>query len=522
MKIKNLFFVIPTLILVGCNSDKKNNSETDGSDNPEKPIVEEVVTPLPDTMYASVDNVKFTVDVVDSTSGKLNTLKDLYANSNSVMTFRVGAKRQGNFEGKVDTVPTDLVVDWMIETDADRDDHRLGPWGGGTGWTGQPLYVEWPDSLVGKLKNMGLVNGEFNGKEVMIGSLCGKVYFLNPQTGKQTREPIYVGNVIKGTPSFDPTFNGNLYVGHGTPAHRPFGAVVVNLFENKVSHVFDEDPKAQRRWGAYDSSPVRAGQFLFRPAENGGIYKFIIEPGNLKLHSVLRFTVNGKAPGMESSMAVYANYGIVGDNAGNLLAVNLETMKPVWYYEVGDDIDASPLIVIEDGKPYVYVGCEIDLQPRGYAVFAKLDVATGKEIWRIQPEGRRREAGKKHFDGGFYSSPVLGKGNCEGMIFTNMVKNTSGANGVFMAIDRKDGKVIYELPLKYYAWSSPVSYMTPGGQMFIVTADCGGNLYIIDAKKGEIITTKKVGHNFESSPCALGNSLFIGSRTNGIYKISLK
>ena len=148
MKIKNLFFVIPTLILVGCNSDKKNNSETDGSDNPEKPIVEEVVTPLPDTMYASVDNVKFTVDVVDSTSGKLNTLKDLYANSNSVMTFRVGAKRQGNFEGKVDTVPTDLVVDWMIETDADRDDHRLGPWGGGTGWTGQPLYVEWPDSLV--------------------------------------------------------------------------------------------------------------------------------------------------------------------------------------------------------------------------------------------------------------------------------------------------------------------------------------------------------------------------------------
>ena len=522
MKYTKFLFFVPAVFMLACSSEKKSD-EAETTEEEEKAVVEEVVNPLPDTVYQSVEKMKYSVEIVDSeTSGKLTSLKDLYAGTKSIMTFRVGSKRQGNFEGRVDTVPTDFVVDWMIETDADRDDHRLGPWGGGTGWTGQPLYVEWPDSVAKKLKSMNLVNAEFTGSEVMIGSLCGKVYFLNHQTGKQTREPIYVGNVIKGTPSFDPTYNGNLYVGHGTPAHQPFGAVVVNLFENKVSHVFGEDPKAQRRWGAYDSSPVRVGQFLFRPSENGGIYKFLIEPGNLKLHSVLRYTVDGLAPGMESSMAVYGNYGFTGDNRGNLIAFNLETMKPVWYYSLGDDIDASPVLMVEDGKPYLYVGCEIDIQQRGYAVFAKIDATNGNEVWKIEPEGRRRQDGKKHFDGGFYSTPAFGTGDCEGLLFTNMVKNTSGCNGVFMAIDRKDGKVVYELPLKFYAWSSPVTYTTPGGRTFVVTADCSGNLYLIDGKKGEIITTKHVGNNFESSPCAIGNSLIIGSRSNGIFKVTLK
>lgn len=522
MNLRNLILVSSTFLLVGCGSGSQGNTENENDSTAVKQLEDVVVNRLPDTTFQSVSQVQYNVDVVDDAPGQLNSLKNLYFGQKSVMTFRDGIRRQADFDGTVDTIPHDFEVVWRVDTDLDRDDHRFGPWGGGTGWTGQPLYVEWPDSLASRLKTAGMVNGEFAGKEIMVGSLCGKVYFINPESGKQTREPIPVGNTIKGTPSFDPTFNGNLYVGQGTPAHKPFGALVINLFENKVSHMFGEDPKAQRNWGAYDSSPLRMGQFLFRPGENGGVYKFIVEPGNLKLHSVLRYKVNGAAPGIESSMAIYANYGITGDNHGNVLGINLDTMKPVWFYSLGDDIDASPLIDIENGVPYVYVGCEIDRQARGHAVFAKLDVATGKEIWKIEPEGRRRESGNKHFDGGFYSTPILGKGDCEGLMFTNLVKNTNGANGVFMAIDRKDGKVVYELPLKFYSWSSPVRFMTPGGKMIVVTADCSGNLYIIDAKKGEIITTKTIGSNFESSPLVIGNSLYIGSRQNGIFKVTLK
>lgn len=58
--------------------------------------------------------------------------------------------------------------------------------------------------------------------------------------------------------------------------------------------------------------------------------------------------------------------------------------------------------------------------------------------------------------------------------------------------------------------------------MFIVTGDCSGNLYIINASDGKIITSKRIGSNFESSPVVIGNSLVIGSRGNSIFKITLK
>lgn len=510
--------------LLSCGGGGGTKAESDTTDVKTESTPEVVeYARLNDTIYPSVDKVWYQIETVDKeVSGRLESVKDLYEGDESVLTFRKTGLRQANMGGRVDSVPHVLHVDWTVDTDYDRDDFKMGPWGGGSGWTGQPLYVVWPDSVAKKLTDAGVVNENFEGKEVILGSLCGKVYFLNPDSGKETRRPIPVGNTIKGTVSLDPTFNGLLYVGHGTPAKRPFGAVVVDLFKNEVTGVFPEDPKALRRWGAYDSSAIRVGQFLFRPAENGGIYKFLVTNDGLKLHSVLRYKVNGSAPGIESSMAVYANYGFVVDNHGNFMAINLDNMTPVWYYDLGDDIDATPVVMIEDGVPYVYTGCEVDLKARGYAVFAKINGIDGSEVWRIEPEGRRKEIGAKHFDGGFYATPLPGRGDAEGLIFTNLVKNTSGSNGVFMAIDCKTGKVAYELPLKWYAWSSPVGFLTDSGKQIVVTADCNGNVYMIDGKAGKIITTEHIGNNFESSPVVIGNSLIVGSRGNGIHKITLK
>lgn len=513
---------VPIAISCTSGNNSKNENGDAESDSTQTVIEKEVLEHLPDTVFSSVEKVNYIVDLVDSSiNAKVDPLTDLYTSQPSIMTFRRGPKRQGNFNGTIDTFPTQIVVDWRFDTAHDSSKGN-GRWGGGTGWTGQPLYIEWPDSLVNKLKTSGLVNDNFNGKEVISASLCGQVYFINPDNGKPTRNAINIVNPVKGTPSFDPTFNGNLYVGEGIAYERPFGALVINLFENKVSDFFPEDKKAYRRWGAYDSSPVRVGQFLIRPGENGTLYKFLIEPGKLTLQSALRYKVNGQAPGIESSIAIYANYGFITDNAGNVMAVNLDTMKPVWYYDLGDDTDASPMVVVEDGEPYVYFGCEIDNQVKGFANFVKLKALTGEEVWKIQVEGHNHDVDTRHFDGGFYSSPLLGQGDCEGWIFTNVVKNTKGQNGNFMAIDRKTGKVVYEIPLKYYSWSSPVGLLTNKNEMVVVTGDCAGNLYIINGKKGEIVTTERVGHNFESSPCLVGHSFFVGSRSNGIFKVTLK
>lgn len=483
-----------------------------------------IFTELPDTAYPSAEVVKFEVtEIMKETSGRLDELSDLYSGTGSVLTFRGGPFRDARFGGKIEGRPTEIKVDWTFTTDSDMRDSGHGRWDGGTGWTGQPLYVVWPADDAAKLRNSGMVKPAFNGEEIIFGSLCSNVYFLDPATGSETREPIPVGNPVKGTVSMDPSFNGNLYVGHGVAPERPFGALLIDLYKDKVVDVFGEDPKAWRGWGAYDSSALRVGQFVFRPAENGSLYKFISKPGKLSLHSVLRYRVGGVAPGIESSMSVYANYGFVADNHGNVIAVNLNTLKPVWCYRLGDDTDASPVIAVEEGVPYIYIGCEIDLQSEGEARFVKLNAYDGTEVWRTVTPGKRfNTENGKHFDGGFYASALPGLGNCKDLVFSNCVCNMKGQNGEFVAFDRESGKIVYRTPLKYYAWSSPVCFLNEKDEMFVVTGDCAGRMYIIDGLSGEIIWVGQIGANFESSPVVRDNHLYVGSRGRHIYGLSLK
>lgn len=509
---------------MACGSSKRSDGDGDGYDSVKTVVKHDPTTVrFPDTSYASVENVKYVVEVIDSTiPARLESLYNLYANTPGAFTFRQGAHRDARFGGRVDSVPTRFRVEWVVATEIERCDTVFGPWGGGTGWTGQPLYVEWPDTILKKLKNSGAMRADASGKEVMVGTLCGKIYFMDFETGKESRDTIDAGNPVKGTVSLDPTLNGNLYVGQGVPPRRPFGALAINLFTNKQFHFFPQDSKAWRGWGAYDSSPVRVDRFLFRPGENGSLYKFLIEPGKLTLQSVMRYRVNGSAPGMEASMAVAGNYGVVTDNHGNVLGVNLDNLKPVWHYRLPDDTDASPLVAYENDSAYVYVGCEIDKQGVGVARFAKLRVADGSEVWHADFEGKRHDTGSKHFDGGFYASPLMGRADCSHLIFENLVDNNKGQNGKFVAINRYTGKVEYTTDLKFYSWSSPVGFETPDGRLLVVTGDGNGNLYLIKGINGEILATEKIGYNFESSPVVVGNTLIIGSRGNNIYKVALE
>lgn len=477
---------------------------------------------LPDTTLASVSAVRYNVEVLDPTvDGRLDNLADLYASTPGAFTFRKGAHRQADFGGKVTGTPSEITVDWEFET-AGTVASGESRWGGGSGWTGQPLYVEWPDSCLEAFRAAGVATDNLGKREIMVGSLAGRVYFINYDNGKASRPAVDVQNPIKGTISLDPTLNGNLYVGQGIPTQRPFGTLVIDLYKGEVTDRQGEDPKAERHWGAFDSSALRAGQFLFRPGENGTLYKYTVSRGRQHLHSTLRFTVNGAAPGIESSMSVYANYGFIADNAGNILGVNLDTMRPVWYYDLGDDVDASMTLMVEDGRPYIYVGCEIDKQVTGTANFVKLDGTNGSKVWETRIEGRRATVGEKHFDGGFYATALPGTGNCSDLVMVNCVLNTRGQNGQFMAFDRKTGRIVYTTPLRCYAWSSPVGMTNEKGEMFVITGDCAGNIYLMNGRDGKIITSRTVGHNFESSPVVVGNTIVVGSRGSKIFRMTIK
>jgi hypothetical protein len=116
---------------------------------------------------------------------------------------------------------------------------------------------------------------DFSNREIIVGSLCGNVYFIDYITGRASRQAFEGKNPIKGSVSLDPRLNGNLYIGHGIPAaDNSIGAVAFNMFNHKRLSYFGRDSKAWRRWGAYDPAAVVVDNFMIRVSENGTIYKF--------------------------------------------------------------------------------------------------------------------------------------------------------------------------------------------------------------------------------------------------------
>lgn len=487
-----------------------------------------------DTIYPSVSLLKYQVDVFDTSGeGTPSSFSDLYSDAPGIFTFRGNAFREAPFVGHIDGRPDTISVDWVFTTGYDGRPTNYGVWGGGTGWSGQPLYVHWPDSIVQRFRDEShALTKAFSSEEIIVGSLASRIYFIDYATGDSSRRSLPTDNIIKGTISLDPTLNGNLYVGQGIPCKRPFGALTFNLFKHARTHFFPQDRNAWRSWGAYDSSPIRVGNFLFRPGENGTLYKFLILGDTLRLHSTLRFKKpsSSKAAGMEASMAFYQNRGFVSDNHGNILCFNLVTMQPIWCYNNHDDSDGSPVLAIEEGRPYLYSACQVDKQgSAGMCYFVKLDAEDGSLVWQQTFSCRRAYFEGKTFDGGQFATPLKGLGNCDSLIFTNIVTNSkvngkgkTGLYGDFVAISRKDGRIHYRTTLNHYAWSSPVALLNDDGEMFIFTADTKGRIYLIDALTGKILYDYKIGDNFESSPIVIDNHIILGSRGRKIYKLTIK
>lgn len=483
-------------------------------------------TPLPVDQLPSVSEIDYSITVFDTaTSGMLDDMKNVYLETPGVFTFRGNTLRDANFGGRVKGTPTKIVQKWVFKTDFDGTHTSMGTWGGGSGWTGEPVYVKWTDKQMARFKaESPALTADFASEEIMVGSLCGNVYFINFQTGKASRTPIDVTNPIKGSISLDPSLNGNLYVGQGIPKVDPMSQLGINLFKHEIFYYSGRDANAWVRWCAFDSSPVRVGQFLFWPGENGTIYKFLVKESELIKHSTLRFRAKGDgAAGVENSLCVYKNYGFFGTNHGDILCIDLNTLKPIWHYDNHDDIDGSIVCEVVDDVPYLYTGCEVDRQGlSGYCHFLKLNGLTGEVVWEDKLSCEKLNLGGKHFDGGLYCTPLLGKGDCEGMIFANICQFETPNKADFVAFDKQTGDIIYKVRLKTFAWSSPVGFLNEAGKQYIFAGDSSGFAYLIDGKTGEILFCEHMVNNFESSPVVVGNQFVVGSRGQEIHKFEIQ
>lgn len=480
---------------------------------------------LPDSIFQSVrENIKYDVLLLDSTSdGKL----DLPTNFDSfpgVYTFRANYFRDMP-HGDLDERPKGLEVEWVFETKEVYGKTRAKSWGGGMGWTGQPLIVNWNMEDLDSLKFLKSSSDTTNTlSELIFGSLSGLVYFIDFDTGKPTRKPLETGNPIKGTPMIDPEDKSKLFVGQGFPNESQLGFRIYDLFTSKLLKFFPGfDSFAKRRWGAFDSSPLKVGGFYFWPAENGLLYKFRVIGGEMVMHSKLRYFLKDQGGfGIESSMAVYKNYGFFGDNKGNILCVNLETLKPVWHYKNLDDTDASIVIEVEEGVPYLYSGCEVDKQGySGFSTFVKLNALNGELVWKNDVACYSVHRGDKIYNGGMLSTPLLGQHRASHIIYSVFSQTSKEYAGELIAFDKINGSLIFKTKLKNYSWSSPVAFYDKSGKPYIFMGDVEGNVYLIDGQNGDVIYSELIGLNFEASPLVYKNRIVIGSRGKNVYKLKI-
>lgn len=410
----------------------------------------------------------------------------------------------------------------------------------GTGWTGQPLLVHWPEN-VRKLMN---INSEMKSKdlvEVIYPALDGNIYFLDLATGKPTRNKIEIGYPIKGTAMVDPRGYPILYTGMGindnNGKYSEYKYRIINLIDQSVMYsIFGRDEVAFRGWGANDSSALfdKKTDTLLNCGENGLIYKVKMNTKFDKASGALSIApqitkYRYRSPftdeqGVENSPAIYKNFMYFSDNGGTLQCLDLNTMKPVWIYDTGDDTDAST--VIEDTKDgvFLYTANQVDKRgENGKATAAdcnirKFNALTGELIWQKDYQCLYNY----YINGGALGTPVIGKDDISNMVIFNICFTGSTSDGTMVALDKNTGEEIWKKKLNAYSWCSPLDFKSSDGKTYMVYTDFAGYMYLVDPMTGQTLDKVSLEGNVESSPAIYNDTIVVGSYAKKIFGIKVK
>ncbi len=456
-----------------------------------------------------------------------------YTALEGITTFRGNNYRDGASYGPLPTDASTMAIKYSFGIGA------IDNWSG-VGWTGQPAIVRWDEATrrgmnlyADKKEKSGLV-------EVIYAAMDGKIYFFDLDDGSATRDPISIGAPIKGSVTIDPRGYPLMYVGQGIDtvngAPVKIGMRIFSLIDQSELFFLDgRDSFATRGWYASDCAPLvdAATDTLIWSGENGLFYTIALnsaydpQAGTVSVNpTVDRFWYESKVttrPGMENSVAIYNHYAYFADNSGLITCLDLNTMTPVWSFIAGDDTDASLVLKEnEDGTVYLYTGSELDLSAKngtGTIYLRCLNALTGAEIWN-----KPVKISDTDDVGGMYATPALGKGSVENLVYFTVAR-TVDENGkrvnMLYALDQKTGAVAWEISTGGYSWSSPTLAYDANGRAYLFQANANGNLKMIDAQTGTIITDIDLGSNVEGSPAIFGNTLVVGTRGQKIYGVTI-
>lgn len=465
-------------------------------------------------------------------------LPERYTELEGIVTFRGDNFRSGAAYGTVAVSSKTLTKAWSKSTSGLSDSD--GIYWSGSGWTGQPLIVKWPEATRKNISAMYDWAREKEGLvEVIYATLDGHVYFYELTSGEYTRDPLNLGLNYKGAGALDPRGYPILYVGSGVDSVNGRSRVkVVNLIDNSVMFEFGHNETfANRGWHMFDSSPLVSAETdqLIYPGENGILYiihlntKYNEQTGELSVDpdNIVKWKYNGVRSGsrywlgVESSAAIINNYIFLADNGGNLMCLDLNTLELVWVQDVLDDTNCSPVVDVEDGHPYIYISTSFHYGWRSYSTAAipifKIDAETGEIVWRTDYTCYTVQ----DLSGGVQGTIAVGKNKLSDMIFVPVARTPGASSGTLAALKKDTGEVVWEKETSMYSWSSPVDFYDADGNGYLLYCNSGFNMFLIDGKTGEQLDYMNLGGNIEASPAMYGNYAVVGTRAMRTYCIQV-
>lgn len=482
-------------------------------------------------------------EVVEEYENQYDILFDMperYAQIDGVVTFRGDNFRSGAAYGTANVSSKSLSVVWKNSTGGLADSDGFN-WTG-SGWTGQALVAKWPEAT---RKNMTAMYDWAREKkdlvEVIHATLDGYVHFYELSTGEKTRDALFLGFNFKGAGALDPRGYPILYVGAGvdSSAKGSARALVVNLLDNSIMFEFGKnDGFADRGWYMFDSSPLVSADTdqLIYPGESGILYiihlntKYDEANGTLSVDpdNIVKWKYKGTRTGskywlgVESSAAIINHYAFLADNGGNLMCLDLNTLKLVWVQDILDDTNCSPVVSIEDGHPYIYISTSFHMGWRSSSkaeipIF-KIDAETGEIVWKTSYECYT----VSDLSGGVQGTIAVGKNKLSDMIFVPVARTPGAGSGTLVALRKDTGEKVWERETSVYSWSSPVDFYDKDGNGYLAYCNTGFNLYLIDGKTGDVLDQMNLGGNIEASPVVYNSYIVVGTRANRTYCVEVK
>ena len=474
---------------------------------------------------------------------KITFEDDDYFQLPGIATFRGNNFRNASGYGTATVTAKQLSVDWTAATGT----LTGGVWSG-SGWTGQPLMVQWDPQAKAAMNLYPDKQAKENLVEVIYACLDGHIYFLDLDDGTPTRDPIDIGLCMKGAGSLDPRGYPIMYVGSGDVNYygdRP-QAYIISLIDGSILYRFGvDDPLSLRQdnanWCAFDSAPLVDAQTdtLIWPGENGILYTMRlntnydpatktmeIHPDN---HVVTRYnTARSNSDtywlGYEASVSVCEGYLYVSENGGMFFCVDLNTMELVWAQDTCDDSNASPVFErTGEDSGAIYTAPSLhwtkDELDSGEIKLYKLDAITGQVLWS-KPYNVFTVSG---VSGGVQSTMLVGK---EGTTIADMLFCTISRlpylyTGQLVALDKNTGAQKWVLDMDNYTWASPVAIYGEDCTGYLAVADSAGYLYLIDGLSGEILHSIQIGSLVEATPAVFGNKLVVGTRDEKIVCVKV-